>query len=118
MIEGNFLIGFLTPFADSGISYGFGFVFFGTNLAAGIMVYFLLYETKSLALEQVDVMYSQKNLKPWHSSEWMPAGYIDRNKRVPETFERRCSPIGQSMGLQNMRKSREGSESPPPYLQA
>lgn len=85
------MVGFLTPYATDGISYGFGFVFCGTNLAAGIMVYFFLYESKSLALEQVDVMYSQKDLKPWHSHKWMPDGYIDRNTRDPEFWERRYS---------------------------
>ena len=44
---GNLLIGFLTPFANSGIGYGFGFVFFGTNLAAALITYSPLYETKS-----------------------------------------------------------------------
>lgn len=89
---GNFMISFLTPLADDGIGYGFGFVFLGTNLAAAIMVYLFLYETKSLALEQVDVMYSQKDLKAWNSSKWMPAGYLDRNTRDPNYFaERRRS---------------------------
>lgn len=85
------MVGFLTPYATDGISYGFGFVFCGTNLAAGIMVYFFLYESKSLALEQVDVMYGQKDLKPWHSKNWMPDGYIDRNTRDPEFWARRAS---------------------------
>ncbi|ORY00957.1 and other transporter-domain-containing protein [Clohesyomyces aquaticus] len=53
---GNFLIGFLTPFANSGIGYAFGFVFFGTNLAAAFLVYFFLFETKALFLENVDAM--------------------------------------------------------------
>lgn len=77
------MIGFLTPYADSGISYSFGYVFFGTNLAAAILSFLFLYETKSLALEQVDVMYSQKSLKPWQSSKWMPAGY----GATPECFD-------------------------------
>ena len=83
------MVGFLTPYATDGISYGFGFVFCGTNLVAGIMVYLFLFETKSLALEQVDVMYSQKDLKPWNSKDWTPDGYIDRNTRDPEFWEAR-----------------------------
>ena len=73
------MVGFLTPYATDGISYGFGFVFCGTNLAAGLMIYFFLYESKSLALEQVDVMYSQPDLKPWKSTKWLPEGYTDRS---------------------------------------
>lgn len=93
------MISFLTPFADSGIGYGFGFVFFGTNAAAAIIVYFFLYETKSLALEQVDVMYSQRELKPWKSSKWSPEGYLDRNTRDPAYFrERRGSTIDEPIG--------------------
>lgn len=91
---GNFMVGFLTPYATDGISYGFGFVFCGTNLAAALMVYFFLYESKSLALEQVDVMYSQPDLKPWTSSKWMPEGYTDRNTRDPEFWDRRYSMDG------------------------
>ncbi|KAL9039654.1 MAG: hypothetical protein Q9180_002397 [Flavoplaca navasiana] len=86
---GNFMISFLTPFADSGIGYGFGFVFFGTNAAAAIIVYFFLYETKNLALEQVDIMYSQRELKPWQSSKWSPEGYLDRNTRDPAYWDPR-----------------------------
>ena len=89
------MVGFLTPYATDGISYGFGFVFCGTNLAAGIMVYFFLYESKSLALEQVDVMYSQKNLKPWHSSKWLPEGYLDRNTRDPDFWNARYDGQGE-----------------------
>ncbi len=96
---GNFMISFLTPFADSGIGYAFGFVFFGTNAAAALLTYFFLYETKSLALEQVDVMYSQRELRPWQSSKWNPEGYLTRNKRDPAYFnERRGSVIDEKIG--------------------
>ncbi|KAF2755572.1 general substrate transporter [Pseudovirgaria hyperparasitica] len=78
---GNFMIAFLTPFANRGISYAFGFVFFGTNLAGALLVYFFLFETKSLSLENVDAMYSDTSLMPRKSSKWVPEGYIDRNIR-------------------------------------
>lgn len=92
---GNFLIGFLTPFANDGISYSFGFVFFGCNLTAGIVTYFFLYETKALSLENVDAMYSDPSVKAFNSKKWIPAGYIDRNTRDHTFFE------GKSTGLDN-----------------
>ncbi|KAF1949375.1 high-affinity glucose transporter ght2 [Byssothecium circinans] len=95
---GNFLIGFLTPFANDGISYSFGFVFFGCNLAAGIIVYFFLYETKALSLENVDAMYSDGSIKAWNSSRWVSAGYIDRNTRDHAYFQRRTSVLDDSAG--------------------
>lgn len=88
---GNFLIAFLTPFANSGIGYGFGFVFFGCNAFAAVLVYFFLYETKSLSLENVDAMYSDMSLKAWQSKKWVPAGYLDRNRRDSAYWQRRGS---------------------------
>ncbi|KAM4054399.1 major facilitator superfamily protein [Hirsutella rhossiliensis] len=78
---GNFLIGFLTPLASTGISYSYGFVFVGTNIAAALLVWFFLYESRALSLENVDLMYSQPGLKPWNSSKWVPPGYITRKLR-------------------------------------
>lgn len=76
------MIGFLTPLATSGIGYSFGFVFFGTNLAAALLVWFFLYESRTLSLENVDLMYGQKELKAWNSSDWVPPGYVTRRLRV------------------------------------
>merc|ERR1712137_1452240 len=93
---GNFMIGFLTPFANSGISYSFGFVFCGTNLAAAVIVYFFLYETKALSLENVDAMYSDMSIKPWKSKHWVPEGYMDRNIRDESYWQRRSSVLNDS----------------------
>jgi MFS transporter, SP family, sugar:H+ symporter len=101
---GNFLIAFLTPFANDGIGYAFGFVFFGCNAAAAIMVYFFLYETKSLSLENVDAMYSDETLKAWQSKKWIPAGYIDRNRRDSAYWNRRTS------AAENIRRASVQSE--------
>lgn len=92
---GNFLIGFLTPYANDGIGYAFGFVFFGCNFVAAGIVYFFLFETKSLSLENVDIMYSDGSLKPLSSEKWVPAGYIDRNTRDESYWERRPSILDQ-----------------------
>ncbi|KAK3370726.1 general substrate transporter [Lasiosphaeria ovina] len=85
---GNFMISFLTPLATSGISYSYGFVFVGTNIVAALVVWFFLYESVSLSLENVDSMYGQSSLKPWTSRKWVPPGYLSRMQRDDEYFNR------------------------------
>ncbi|KAK5651216.1 hypothetical protein OQA88_12723 [Cercophora sp. LCS_1] len=82
---GNFLLSFLTPIATDAISYNFGYVFAGCNLAAAALVWFFLYESRTLSLENVDRMYGEKGVKPWTSSKWTPPGYITRKQR-DETY--------------------------------
>lgn len=84
------MLSFLTPLATKGISYSYGFVFVGTNIIAALVVYFFLYESVSLSLENVDYMYSLPNLKPWSSSKWIPDGYITRMKRDDAYFARQA----------------------------
>jgi SP family sugar:H+ symporter-like MFS transporter len=93
------LIGFLTPYADDGIGYAFGFVFFVCNFAAAGVVYFFLFETKSLSLENVDIMYSDLSIKPTTSKKWIPAGYITRNERDESYWERRHSAVAANDGV-------------------
>jgi len=95
---GNFLIGFLTPYANDGIGYAFGFVFFGCNFVAAAIVYFFLFETKALSLENVDIMYSDGSLKALSSEKWVPAGYSDRNTRDEGYWERRPSILDKRNG--------------------
>ena len=80
------MIGFLTPLATEKIKYAYGFVFVGTNFAAALLVWFFLYESRTLSLENVDLMYSQEGLKPWNSSKWVPPGYITRKQRDDNFF--------------------------------
>jgi len=75
---GNFLIGFLTPYANDGIGYAFGFVFFACNFIAAGIVYFFLFETRYLSLESVDIMYSDPTVKAITSKKWVPEGYTSR----------------------------------------
>lgn len=82
------MIAFLTPLATDGISYSYGFVFVGTNLAAAFLVWFFLYESRALSLENVDLMYGQEGLKPWNSHKWVPPGYITREQRDEGHFAR------------------------------
>ena len=75
------LISFLTPFANAGISYSYGFVFAGCNIAGLFIVYFFLYEPQGLTLENVDLMYSDPSVKAWKSKSWTPPGYITRGDK-------------------------------------
>jgi SP family sugar:H+ symporter-like MFS transporter len=79
------MIAFLTPFADDGISYAFGYVFAGMNLVAALVTWFFLFETRTLSLENIDLMYRQLEVKAWSSSKWAPPGYITRKER-DETY--------------------------------
>lgn len=88
---GNFLIGFLTPYANEGIGYAFGFVFFACNFLAAGIVYFFLFETRSLSLESVDLMYSDGSIKPRTSKKWVPLGYINRLERDEAYWHQRSS---------------------------
>lgn len=85
------MISFLTPLATDGISYAYGFVFVGTNLAGALVTYFFLYESVSLSLENVDAMYGQPQLKPWTSHKWKPEGYLSRLERDDDFFRQRAT---------------------------
>ncbi|CAI4210786.1 unnamed protein product [Parascedosporium putredinis] len=78
---GNFMISFLTPLATDGISYAYGYVFVGMNVVGAIVVWFFLYESVSLSLENVDLMYSDPSVKAWKSRSWVPPGYINRKDK-------------------------------------
>lgn len=95
---GNFLIAFLSPIADRGIGYSFGFVFAGCNAAAALLVWFFLYESRGLSLENVDRMYGQPEVKPWTSSKWVPPGYITRERRDEDEFRRASTVVGSQAG--------------------
>lgn len=95
---GNFLIGFLTPYADEGIGYAFGFVFFAMNFIAAAVVYFFLFETRALSLESVNMMYSDGSIKPRTSKKWVPPGYINRMERDETYWNRRPSILDNAQG--------------------
>ncbi|KAF5229982.1 hypothetical protein FANTH_14029 [Fusarium anthophilum] len=83
---GNFMIAFLSPIAADAINYAFGFVLVAANIAAALLVWFFLFESRKLSLENVDLMYGQKGLKPWNSHRWVPPGYITRDQRDEAAF--------------------------------
>ncbi|KAK5168893.1 hexose transporter hxt5 [Saxophila tyrrhenica] len=109
---GNFMIGFLSPYADAGIQYAFGYVFFGMNLTAAVLVYFFLYETKSLSLENVDAMYSDMSVSARQSKSWVPEGYIDRNRRDSAYWNRRPSARDNARSMSVDEYREDGSSSP------
>jgi SP family sugar:H+ symporter-like MFS transporter len=115
------MVAFLTPLANDGIGYNFGFVFAGCNIAIALLVWFFLYETVGLSLENVDQMYSQPELKPWTSHKWVPAGYNTRKKRDPVTFGDEITRVGSdefrngkpTQQTVEKRFNREGGDSSP-----
>ncbi|GAA6059272.1 hypothetical protein JCM10212_006665 [Sporobolomyces blumeae] len=78
----NFLIAFFTPFIDSAIRYKYGYVFAGCNAAGAAIVFFFLYESSNLSLENVDLMYNDPHAKPWNSNRWVPVGHESREDFV------------------------------------
>ncbi|WLF77502.1 hexose transporter hxt5 [Lodderomyces elongisporus] len=67
----GFLISFFTSFITDAIHFYYGFVFFGCLLFSIFFVYFMVYETKGLSLEEVDELY-QSGIPAWKSSGWVP----------------------------------------------
>ncbi|KAI3402443.1 hypothetical protein KGF56_004851 [Candida oxycetoniae] len=67
----GFLISFFTSFITSAIHFYYGFVFFGCLLFSIFFVYFAVYETKGLTLEEVDELYASGVLA-WKSAGWVP----------------------------------------------
>lgn len=68
----NFLIAFFTPYITNKIHFSFGFIFAGCLTFAIFYVYFFVYETKGLTLEQVDVLYADPHVNAWNSAKWTP----------------------------------------------
>jgi len=88
----GFLISFFTPFITSAIHFYYGFVFTGCLAFSFFYVYFFVYETKGLSLEEVDEMYASGVL-PLKSANWVPpnlehmahsAGYAGADKATDE----------------------------------
>lgn len=72
----GFLISFFTPMITASIHFYYGFVFTGCLIFSFFYVYFFVYETKGLSLEEVDELYSL-GTKPWQSSGWTPPSADD-----------------------------------------
>lgn len=70
----GFLISFFTPFITSAIHFYYGFVFTGCLAFSFFYVYFFVYETKGLSLEEVDEMYASGVLA-LKSVGWTPPSH-------------------------------------------
>ncbi|ODV79531.1 uncharacterized protein CANTADRAFT_50032, partial [Suhomyces tanzawaensis NRRL Y-17324] len=70
----EFLIPFFTPFITNDIHFYYGFVFTGCLIFSFFFVYFFVYETKGLSLEEVDELYAS-GIQPWKSSGWVPPSH-------------------------------------------
>lgn len=66
----NFLLAFFTPFITGAIDFRYGYVFAGTNVLGGLIVYFFVIEGQGRTLEEIDTMYLM-GVKPWESSKWV-----------------------------------------------
>ncbi|CCG80860.1 putative MFS monosaccharide transporter [Taphrina deformans PYCC 5710] len=110
----NFLLSFFTPFITNDIGFKYGYVFAACSLAGAVVVYFFLYETRGLTLEQIDEMYGTEGLKPWKSSSWEPTDheilYKQRQELLSETdrYKRDQHGAGEEQHLDYVERSRRG----------
>lgn len=109
---GNFLISFLSPIADDGIGYAYGYVFVGCNLAGALIIWFFYYESRSLSLENLDRMYGEPHVKPWTSTKWVPPGYISRERRDPDAGDDDVAAASGRAEREKMTRQRKESEEP------
>lgn len=83
----NFLLAFFTPFITSAINFRYGYVFAGTNVLGGLLVYFFVIEGQGRTIEEVDTMYLM-GVKPWESAKWVVPSLeemsADLRKRLEE----------------------------------
>jgi MFS transporter, SP family, sugar:H+ symporter len=108
----NFLLTFFTPFITSSIGFRYGYVFAGCNLIGVLVVFFFYYESSGLNLEQVDIMYSDPSVQPWHSTDWVPVGYKSRYHAAEATKEDQIRGAGirtETENLENVNRSSRGS---------
>jgi SP family sugar:H+ symporter-like MFS transporter len=84
----NFLIAFFTTFITNDIDFRYGYVFAGTNVIGGLIVYFFCVEGQGRTLEEIDTMYVQ-HVNPRKSAKWVapPPEEIARIRREAGTGE-------------------------------
>jgi SP family sugar:H+ symporter-like MFS transporter len=82
----NFLLAFFTPFITGAIDFRYGYVFAGTNILGGLIVYFFVIEGKGRTLEEIDTMYLM-GVKPWESAKWVVPSLEEMSADVRKRLE-------------------------------
>ncbi|KAJ5058512.1 siderophore iron transporter mirC [Bipolaris maydis] len=82
----NFLLAFFTPFITGAIDFRYGYVFAGTNILGGLIVYFFVIEGQGRTLEEIDTMYLM-GVKPWESSKWVVPSLEEMNSKTRQQLE-------------------------------
>ncbi|KAI1820447.1 high-affinity glucose transporter RGT2 [Xylaria intraflava] len=99
----NFVIAFVTPYlVDFGPNYAnlqskVFFIWFGACFICIAFVYFFIYETKGLSLEEIDEMYGECKSAP-QSTKWVPARYRQGRDEAPVDTDEKSNdglPVGQ-----------------------
>jgi MFS family permease len=82
----NFLLAFFTPFITGAIDFRYGYVFAGTNILGGLIVYFFVIEGQGRTLEEIDTMYLM-GVKPWESAKWVVPPLEELTGKLRERLE-------------------------------
>lgn len=82
----NFLLAFFTPFITGAIDFRYGYVFAGTNVLGGLLVYFFVIEGQGRTLEEIDTMYLM-GVKPWESAKWVVPSLDEISGKMREQLE-------------------------------
>jgi SP family sugar:H+ symporter-like MFS transporter len=82
----NFLLAFFTPFITGAIDFRYGYVFAGTNVLGGLIVYFFVIEGQGRTLEEIDTMYLM-GVKPWESANWKVPSLEELSGKMRERLE-------------------------------
>ncbi|KAL1798135.1 hypothetical protein ACET3X_002172 [Alternaria dauci] len=82
----NFLLAFFTPFITGAIDFRYGYVFAGTNVLGGLIVYFFVIEGQGRTLEEIDTMYLM-GVKPWESAKWVVPSLDEMSGDVRQKLE-------------------------------
>lgn len=82
----NFLLAFFTPFITGAIDFRYGYVFAGTNVIGGLLVYFFVIEGQGRTLEEIDTMYLM-GVKPWESAKWVVPSLEELDGKMRQRLE-------------------------------
>ncbi|OAK95394.1 siderophore iron transporter mirC, partial [Phaeosphaeriaceae sp. SRC1lsM3a] len=112
----NFLLAFFTPFITGAIDFRYGYVFAGTNVIGGLIVYFFVIEGQGRTIEEIDTMYLM-GVKPWESAKWVVPSLEEMSGKMREKLEAgnpelRVQREGDGVGAEGGARAeeREGSE--------